>query len=220
MVYHSRVAVVELPEPVTSTHTPPTSPVPDDELVAATLGGDEAAFAELFARYKRMVAGVGGRFFHSREQIEEVIQMSFCQAYQSLRQYRGGAERSFSAWLKRIAVNTCLDELKRSARRRESSLDELTEGEADYLHDRAQSSWGSLSSLTGPSAEQETISRDLAVKLLARLRPEDRVALTLLYEEEWSVSEIGKLLGWSVPKVKMRAYQARNTLRNFIKKLR
>jgi len=214
MAYHSRVAVIELPEPV-----PPT-PTPDDELVAATLGGDETAFAELFTRHKRMVAGIGGRFFQSREQIEEVIQVSFCQAYQSLRQYRGGAERSFPAWLKRIAVNTCLDELKRNARRRESSLDELTGAEADYLHERAQAPGASLPSLAGPSAEQQTISRDLAVKLLARLRPEDRVALTLLYEEEWSVAEIGKLLGWSVPKVKMRAYQARNTLKSFIKKLR
>lgn len=209
MVYHSRVAVIELPEPV--------APTPDDKLVAATISGDETAFAELFARHRRMVAGVGGRFFQSREQIEEVIQMSFCQAYQSLRQYRGGEERSFAAWLKRIAVNTCLDELKRSARRRESSLDELTDSETDYLRERAQAAWGFQS---GPDAEQRTISRDLADKLLARLRPEDRVALTLLYEEEWSVAEIGKLLDWSVPKVKMRAFQARILLRDFIKKLR
>lgn len=209
MVYHSRVAVIVLPEPVT--------PNSDDKLVAATLGGDESAFAELFARHKRMVAGIGGRFFKSREQIEEVIQMSFCQVYQSLRQYHGGAERSFAAWLKRIAVNTCLDELKRNTRRRESSLDEMTDGEMDYLHERAQAGWIAGA---GPSAEQQTISRDLAGKLLARLRPEDRVALTLLYEEEWSVAEIGKLLNWSVPKVKMRTYQARNLLRTFIKKLR
>ena len=209
MVYHSRVAVIELPEPVT--------PMPDDKLVAATLGGDESAFAELFARHKRMIAGIGGRFFKSREQIEDVIQMSFCQVYQSLRQYHGGEERSFAAWLKRIAVNTCLDELKRNTRRRESSLDELTDGETDYLHERTQAGWIAGA---GPSAEQRTISRDLSSKLLARLRPEDRVALTLLYEEEWSVAEIGKLLNWSVPKVKMRTYQARNLLRAFIKKLR
>jgi RNA polymerase sigma-70 factor (ECF subfamily) len=211
MAYHSQVAVIELPEPVA------TTPMSDDKLVAATLSGDETAFAELFTRHKRMVAGIGGRFFQSREQIEEVIQMSFCQAYQSLRQYHGGGERSFAAWLKRIAVNTCLDELKKKTRRRESSFEDLTDGESDYLHDRAQAGWIAGA---GPSAEQQTISRDLSGKLLARLRPEDRVALTLLYEEEWSVAEIGKLLDWSVPKVKMRTYQARNLLRNFIKRLR
>ena len=110
-----------------------------------------------------------------------------------------------------------MDELKKRTRRRESPLDDLTDGETDYLHERAQAAWASL---PGPSAEQRTISRDLAGKLLARLRPEDRVALTLLYEEEWSVAEIGKLLDWSVPKVKMRTYQARNMLRDFIKRLR
>ena len=211
MVSYSQVAVIELPEPAAPT------PISDDKLVAATLGGDESAFAELFTRHKRMIAGIGGRFFHSREQIEEVIQMSFCQAYQSLRQYHGGEDRSFAAWLKRIAVNTCLDELKRNTRRRESSLDELTDGDTDYLHERAQAGWIAGA---GPSAEQRSITRDLSSKLLSRLRPEDRVALTLLYEEEWSVAEIGKLLGWSVPKVKMRTYQARNLLRAFIKKLR
>ncbi len=210
MAYHYWVAAIELPEPVAQT---PTS---DDELVAATLGGDEVAFAELFARYKRMLAGIGGRFFHSREQIEEIIQMSFCQAYLSLPQYHGGGERSFAAWLKRIAVNTCLDELKRNTRRRESSLEEMTENETDYLAEREQA----FGAGQGANAEQQTISRDLAEKLLARLRPEDRVALTLLYEEEWSVAEIGKLLNWSVPKVKMRAYQARNVLRGFMKRLR
>lgn len=210
MGYNYKVAVIELPEPVAPT------PMSDDKLVAATVGGDETAFAELFARHKRMVAAIGGRFFQTREQIEDIIQMSFCQAYQSLGQYRGGEERSFPAWLKRIAVNTCLDELKRNARRRESSLDELTESEGDHLRQRAQG-WGTESK---SDAEQRTVSRDLASKLLARLRPEDRVALTLLYEEEWSVAEIGKLLGWSVPKVKMRAYQARNLLRDFMKRLR
>lgn len=205
MAYTYGVAVLESPEPAAPT---------DDELAAATIAGDEAAFAALFARHKRMVAAIGGRFFQRQEQIEEIIQMSFCQAYLALGQYHGGQERSFAAWLKRIAVNTCLDELKRNARRRESLLSELDESETEYLHKRLQAMWAK------PDAEQRTISRDLAGKLLARLKPEDRVTLTLLYEEGWSVAEIAGLLNWTVPKVKMRAYQARLVLREFTKRLR
>lgn len=187
---------------------------PDDELVAAARAGDEAAFAELFVRYKRLVAAIGGRFFARPELIEELIQTSFYQAYLALGQYQGGQEYSFAAWLKRIAVNTCLDEVRRQQRRKEDLLSELSAEETEYLLERVQADGA------GPNAEQRAITRDLAQKLLARLQPEDRLALTLLYQEEHSLAEIGALLGWSVPKVKMRAYQARQTLRQFFKRLR
>lgn len=185
--------------------------IEDDELVSAAMAGDEEAFATLFARHKRMVAGIGGRFFPRREQIEEVLQMSFCQAYLALRQYQGGQTHSFAAWLKRITVNTCLDELRKSQRRQENLMSELSESEAALL---LETGWDV------PGAERQTVARDLAQKLLARLEPEDRLALTLLYEDEWSVAEIGETLGWSVSKVKGRTHKARKLLQRAMKRFR
>lgn len=183
----------------------------DDDLVAAALAGEEEAFAVLFARHKRMVASLAGRFFTRREQIEEALQMSFCQAYLALQQYQGGQAHSFAAWLKRITVNTCLDELRKLQRRPENLMTDLSEGDAvSLLHARGG----------GPSAERRVLARDLAHKLLARLVPEDRLALTLLYEDEWSVAEIGELLGWSISKVKGRAHKARQLLQRTMKRLR
>jgi RNA polymerase sigma-70 factor, ECF subfamily len=196
-------AVLESPAPVA-----PLIPT-DDDLAAAALHGEDAAFAELLNRHKWMVASIGGRFFRQREEIEEVIQATFCRAYVSLRQFRGGQERSFPAWLKRVAITTCLDELKRASRRKEELVGEWAERETEpaFAHDGRNG--------PEPDAERKAISRDLAAKLLARLKAEDRVAMTLLYEEGWSVAEIGALLGWTVPKVKMRTYQARLTLRKW-----
>ena len=183
----------------------------DDELVAAVMAGEEEAFAELFTRHKRLVANIAGRFFPRREQIEEVIQMSFYQAYLALRQYQGGQTHSFAAWLKRITVNTCLDELRKSQRRPENLQSDLSESDAASFLDAR---WDM------PSAERRTIARDLANKLLARLEPEDRLALTLLYEDEWSMAEIGELLGWSISKVKGRAHKARQHLQRAMKRFR
>lgn len=183
----------------------------DDGLVTAALAGDEDAFAALFMRHKRMVASLAGRFFSQREQIEEVLQMSFCQAYLALRQYQGGQTHSFAAWLKRITVNTCLDELRKQQRRPENLMTDLSEGESNSLLQAMEDV---------PNAERHTVSRDLAHKLLARLVPEDRLALTLLYEDEWSVAEIGELLGWSISKVKGRAHKARKNLQRAMKRLR
>ncbi len=207
MTYNSSTAVAARPESVVQLGT-------DDALVAAVRAGDEAAFAELFTRYKKMVASIGGRFFARREQIEEIIQTTFYQAYLALGQYQGGQERSFAAWLKRIAVNSCLDELRRVQRRNENLVSELSAEEETYLMERVQAEWET------PGIERRTIARDLAEKLLARLQPEDRLALMLLYEDERSVAEISELLGWSISKVKGRAYRARQTLQRVMKRLR
>ncbi len=207
MTYDSSAAVATRPDSVVQLDT-------DDALVAAARAGDEAAFAELFVRYKKMVAAIGGRFFAQREQIEEIIQTAFYQAYLALGQYQGGQERSFPAWLKRIAVNSCLDELRRAQRRPENLVSDLSAEDEAYLLERGQAEWDK------PNIERSTIARDLAQKLLARLDPEDRLALILLYEDEWSVAEISQLLGWSIPKVKGRAHRARQTLQRVMKRLR
>ena len=207
MTYQSSLAVTSRSDAVVQLGT-------DDALVAATQAGDETAFAELFTRYKKMVAAIGGRFFARREQIEEIIQTTFYQAYLALGQYQGGQERSFAAWLKRIAVNSCLDELRRQQRRQENLVSDLSAEEEEYVLGRVQAEWEK------PGIERSTIARDLAEKLLARLEPEDRLALMLLYEDEWSVAEISGFLGWSIPKVKGRAHRARQTLQRVMKRLR
>ena len=184
----------------------------DEELVNAALAGDESAFAQLFQQYKRMVARVAGRFFPRQEQIEEILQVAFCQAYLALKQFQGKQEKSFPAWLSRITANACLDELRRQQRRQENLFSDISETDAAFTHITHDA--------VVPTTEQQVISRDLAHKLLAHLAPEDRLALTLLYQEGWSMAEIGSLLGWSVAKVKGRAYHARLALQRVMEQLR
>jgi RNA polymerase sigma-70 factor, ECF subfamily len=174
----------------------------DEELVVATLAGEDVAFAELVRRYKRTVARIAGRFFPRQEQIEEMIQVTFCRAYRALPQFRGSRQKSFPAWLSSITANVCLDELRRRQRRQEHFFSALSEAETFKLQQAT----------TIASSEQALISRDLAHYLLSHLTPEDRLTLSLLYEEEWTMAEIANLLDWSVAKVKGRAYQARQTL--------
>jgi RNA polymerase sigma-70 factor, ECF subfamily len=49
--------------------------------------------------------------------------------------------------------------------------------------------------------------------LLARLAPQDRLVLTLAYLEDCSMKEIAEQTGSTEDAVKMRAYRARNLLR-------
>jgi len=184
----------------------------DDELVAAARDGDESAFTRLFNRHRRLVSRLGYRFFPRRDQVEEIIQESFIKAYFALDDYQGGNEKSFVSWLARIAVRTCYDELRRMQRRGESSIGDLSEEEAAYLHE-------SLRDLSASgNVEGAAISRDLANKLLARLRPDDRLILALLKLEELSIAEISNLTGWTTAKVKMRSHRAQHGLRRVLRK--
>jgi RNA polymerase sigma-70 factor (ECF subfamily) len=204
----------EMTEAAMSAETDAEKPaeMTDDELVAATRAGDELAFAQLFERHRRLVSRLAYRFFPRREQVEEIIQESFIKAYFALDDYQGGNEKSFASWLARIAVRACYDELRRIQRRGESSIGDLTEEEAAYLSKSLRDL-----SVSG-NVEGAAISRDLVNKLLARLRPDDRLILALLKLEELSVAEISNLTGWTAAKIKMRSHRAQHGLRKLLRK--
>jgi RNA polymerase sigma-70 factor (ECF subfamily) len=184
----------------------------DLELVSRVRGGDDVAFEELFNRHRRRVSLIASRFFRQPQQLEEIVQESFTKAYFALADFSNTQENSFAAWLARISFNTCYDELRRQKRRPESALSDVSDEESAWLKENL------MSTNSGRDIEATAISRDLATKLLARLSAEDRLVLVMLDAEGMSVSEIAKSLGWSVPKVKVRAHRARASLRKALKR--
>src|SRR5918911_809016 len=105
----------------------------DVELVARVSAGDETAFEPLFNRHRRRVALIASRFFRQREQIEEIVQETFTKAYFALRDFSNQQEASFAAWIARIAFNSCYDELRRTKRRQESALSDVSEDDAVWM---------------------------------------------------------------------------------------
>lgn len=181
----------------------------DDELVEAVRSGDGAAFAQLFERHARFVARLAARFFPRPEDVEGLVQDVFTEAFLDLGGYRGGHARSFAAWLKRIAVTTCYDAVRRASVRGDESKQVLPDRETATL----QRHWHGAEL----SLEESIVLRDLAAKLLARLPLADRLVLTLLTAEGLSVREIAELTGWSAAKVKVRAHRARKRLRAIVR---
>lgn len=182
----------------------------DESLVAEVCAGRQAAFEHIFDRHRRRVARIIGRFFNRSEKVEEIIQEVFAKVYFALPEYQPERGPSFAAWVARVTINACYDELRRSRRRPESSISDMTEDETAWLNSRSQGQSGQA------DAEAAAISRDLANKLLARLGADDRLVLTLLDVEEMSVSDIAGAMGWSTSKVKVRAHRARNALRRIL----
>jgi len=187
---------------------PERSEVADESLAEAARSGDESAFEEIFERHRRRIARLVGRFFDRPERVEEILQDVFTKVYFGLGAYSADRGASFGAWVTRVAINSCYDELRRARRRPEGTVD-ITSEEVVWLNTQ-------VGRPASRDAESSAISRDLANKLLARLSPDDRVVLTLLDAEELSVAEIAALMGWKVSKVKVRAHRARHSLRRVL----
>lgn len=183
----------------------------DDELVRLALAGDETAFAAIFERYRKLVVHLVGRFFRRREEIEDVTQQAFTKIYCALKDYRGGREKSFAAWASRLTINACYDELRRQGRRAENLFSQFTDEEREYFE--------KLATEKSADAEKSLVARDLAEKILAHLDAKERLALTLLHGEDFSVAEVARLVGWSESNVKTRLFRCRNNLRNIFRHL-
>jgi RNA polymerase sigma-70 factor (ECF subfamily) len=182
----------------------------DNQLVELVIAGDNYAFEQLFDRHKRMVAGLASRYFRRPEEIEELVQTAFAKAYTQLDKFNGNYDRSFGSWLGRITINTCFDAL-RVKRRRPETLDcELSDEESVTQMDSIATDDTELNSLQ---------DRDLTDKLLAKLAPQDRALLEMLYSDEMSVAEIADVMGTSQSNVKVRAWRARRHLRKIVGKL-
>lgn len=177
----------------------------DEDLVRATLDGDERAFAEIFEKYKRPVTRVVGRFFRERSAIEECVQLSFTKAYFSLKQFRGERGDSFPAWMTRIAVNICYDEFRRRGRRPESLFADMGKEGMAYVE--------SISDGNVRTAEISLASSHIAEKILSSLDERDRIAMTLVYSQDYSLSDAANIIGISASNLKSRLFRCRNQIR-------
>lgn len=177
----------------------PEEVLSDDYLVKATLSGDDEAFTELVRRYKRRVFTIVAHFVKNNYELDDVCQETFLKVYQNLAAYRGDAP--FEHWVSKITVNACYDALRRQRRRgNEVPLEdvEFALGEPAHGKDARHAAWEVLRGA------------------LTKLRPEDRMVITLLNLEEKSIREISALTGWSEANVKVRAFRARKELKKIL----
>src|SRR5471030_1453117 len=88
----------------------------DSELIARAQAGDASAQEDLIRQFSPMVFRWISRFFRYREDVEDLAQDVFMKMFGHLDQVR--PDENFPGWLRRVAVNTCYDELRRARRRK------------------------------------------------------------------------------------------------------
>jgi len=176
------------------------APPSDEDLVAATLAGDDDSFSELVRRHKRRVFGMAARFARNDHQLEDIAQEVFVRVFKNLKNFRHDAP--FEHWLAKISASACYDFLRRERRHRDNAaLDSI---EFDLRDSSVE------------SAIAAGRAREVLAWAMRYLRPEEQLILTLCEIEERSVREVGDLTGWSESNVKVRAFRARAALKKVL----
>jgi RNA polymerase sigma-70 factor, ECF subfamily len=156
------------------------APSVEDEavLIERARAGDRDAQDQLVGRYLSDVYGATLRILGDRDLAQDAAQDTFVNALRGLDRFRGDA--SFKTWLLRIAFNAARSVGRRRGRRREVKL-ELVENRPVEAADPA--------TLAVRSVEAERASR-----LLERLPPKQRMAVTLRIQQGLSYAEIGAVI--------------------------
>ena len=180
------------------------------ELLARVRDGDEDAARALVLRLRPHVERIVRAHGPRRVALDDLCQEVFMSVFANLAQHRGAAP--FEHWVARVAVHTCIDALRAERRRPELRWADLREAEAAALE-------AMLENTQQVPAEQAVAARDLVERLLESLPAKDRLLIRWLELEEQSVAEVAALTGWSRTLVKVRAFRARQRMRQTLKRL-
>ncbi len=155
------------------------------------------SFEDLVERHKRLVFRTAWRMMGSQADAEDIAQEVFLKLHARLGEFE--KQEQPGAWLYRVTVNQCLDQIRR--RRPEKDVEEI------HL----------ASQKRGP--EEWLILEDRLARLarwIPRLAPGERAALVLRDLEGLSTREVGEILGVSEETVRTSIHRAKEKLRQWM----
>ncbi|MBP8989309.1 MAG: sigma-70 family RNA polymerase sigma factor [Clostridia bacterium] len=173
--------------------------------------GDPEAFSELVTQYAGRLYSVCYNHVGNRQDAEDCVQETFIKAYRSIGSYNYLA--SFYTWLYRIAVNTCLDYRRKSARSRTISIHEEIKTEEGQITPQ----YADHAPLPDEQAEKREVRQMIREEILS-LPPPMREIIILRDLEGLSYRELADLLHLSEGTVKSRLSRARQQLMERISK--
>jgi RNA polymerase sigma factor (sigma-70 family) len=172
----------------------------DIDLITEVLSGNTSVYSELVKRHQRFVFTLAMRFSKNREDAEEIAQDCFIKAYRALGTYKQTAK--FSTWLYTITYTTAMSFL------RKKRVDVQSIDEADSIIQLENH----ISDFNADVVEKKSgyVYLNQAIALLSA---DDASIITLFYQGEQSLEEIGKALKMESNTVKVKLHRARIRLK-------
>lgn len=177
-----------------------------NEALATLLGRvrqrDEFAARELVERLHPLVAQIVHSHQPRRDEPEDLMQDVFLKIFSRLEQFRG--QVPFEHWVARIALNTCLDRLRRQKVRPELRWSDLSVEEQSLLENVVSGS--------EPGDADAPQALALLNWLLDQLPAQDAWLLRQVELEQKSVAQVCAATGWKGGAARVRLFRARHRL--------
>jgi RNA polymerase sigma-70 factor (ECF subfamily) len=171
----------------------------ESSLIASCLKGNRSSQYTMYKRYCDAMFNVCYRILGSEPEAEDALQESFTDVFRRLDTFRG--ESSLGAWIKRIVINHCLNELKR----RKVVFEPIEEMYTDTIPDHNDHE---------PDLEYD-VKR--VKEAIMKLPDGYRQVLTLYLIEGYDHGEIASILGIQETGSKSQYSRARARLRELLK---
>jgi RNA polymerase sigma-70 factor (ECF subfamily) len=171
----------------------------DTSLVNECLKGNSKAQKALFDKFAPKMFSVCLRYMKNTEKAEDALQDGFIKVFVNLLNYKNSGV--LEGWIRRIVVNTCLDELKKNKK----LLLNISVEEVEYK-------------LESNDFVQEQMMADDLMKLIQNMPEGYRVIFNMFAIEGYAHQEIATQLGISESTSKSQYLRARAYLKNRIDK--
>lgn len=170
----------------------------ETDLIKGCIEGDRRMQKELYDRFSPKMYAVCLRYMGNADDAQDILQEGFIKIYKNLERFRG--DGSFEGWVRRIFVNTAIEQI------RKKKMDvSLTEKEETIEYKSV-------------SAVDNINEKDL-LKVVRGLSPGYRSVFNMYVVEGFSHKEIGELLGISEGTSKSQLARARVILQERIKRI-
>lgn len=181
----------------------------NSELIKKAIEGDESAYKNLLENYRGAIYNLIYKMVRNKEETEDLVQEAFMKAFKALPSFN--EEYAFSTWLYKIAVNNCIDHMRKKKLQTYS------------INKPVQSKDGELDREfpdTSMSPDKSILSEERAgiIETAIDELPENyKTAIILRHSEEKSYEEISQILNIPLGTVKARIFRAREMLKKKLK---
>ena len=172
----------------------------DEILIGRIAGGDRLAMQALYARHHVKVFRFVLRLVRNEASAQDLISEVFLDVWRQAARFEGRS--AVSTWILAIARFKALSSVRR---RKEAQLDEE---EAEGIEDEAD---------TPEVALQKKDTGEVLRQCLAKLSPDHREIIDLVYYHEKSVEEVAEIVDIPENTVKTRMFYARKKLSELLK---
>jgi RNA polymerase sigma factor (sigma-70 family) len=177
----------------------------DFELVERAKDGCQQSYTLLLDRHRPSIYHLMLRMTNDREDAYDLTMEAFGKAFTRMGSYV--PNYAFSTWLYKIAVNNCIDHVRKK-RLTVLSIDE-------HMDEEGQQDYSSTLHATGLNPEEAVIREqriDLMRQVLGRLSEKYRTMIELRYFQELSYDEIATELDIPLGTVKAQLFRAKELL--------